>query len=1216
MLTVKLSPMDWEERLHDSCMNGEDQKLVIDLVRLLKMGKSEKNPIQFMVLRNLVSKLQKANNHHYVDLVKDISGLFKNELGPTNYSLLADIFGLARETTAASHASQIRLDPGLNMDAIDQAALTFKGHPVNEASDGARCLRYLEPRKSKDGEVVLVGHVWNPDVSTWYDQNIGIPQRDATKNDPDDFEAMKRLTDKLIKDEKLAKTVSVHNLTALTSLEKPTVINCMWPCPDRGYKATHLLKYWEALRKACYYDSSGAVRKIPLNLIGYSTDSAGFSLAAAIHLMTPTEEEIKDGVLYLGLGIDEEQFVSPYYWCLPSIAYLDYDHEQRLCLKNLKYETRDLTFWEEDGKTTVLATIKHLEDLKHRCQDLGLDCGFSATDLLLIYFCDQNSDVCQRIFSLRIADLLDKYIPGSRGTSLYIRAVYHLIQPFRDPNFGSPEDVQKSVSCGITIFRLWRKALELKKMRLHSLPNARTDPSKRGKYITYGCYKTAEILFAAATVHQLAMFLHFKDLGPTWASPYNSGTKSTERIIGEMQGKTTELQSLDAQPTFRNMLDRSSKVQFNLNAKQRLAVSGANVKVSNKRKKIAFAFQENKDVPNYVYPAEYFDFKAAQVKAHREGVKEGQALFAKYLPQSCVELLKETANWEKPYSYSKPEGYAVVNGPPPKEFNKLDTSFADVSIPDVESKCCDESQEVQMTREEVEIESDGNNESAIKTGDEEDVDLKGGKNWKISKYVDGKLTFIHVTQAIKILLPREYVSRCRQKRHWASKYLPGKEPLNPTHDIFKYCDVALMVSQKGKSFYRIGRVEAMESTKDGSEVTSFELKRKTPVRIRCSLYAHRENDVYCVTTDALLTKWKSQASIISKVELQPNPGERTMFTLHPTSKSHLLKLGILPFNDHHESSSPSLIVEDSESFPSSEIDDDFYEVEKVLDRRLSKDTLCYEYKARFKGYGPDQDMWLPSSFFNRALRFESTSKFGRKRKHNLDPENVPEQQRRKCPRKSKPDDKISVSVETDSKVYLDCKKRKTKTVVNDDYKDTQGKASLLQKRKNQATPMQTRRGRKKKKDKGKTFRSTLPTSGMGDDLPKASEKSRTDSTAVASSKTDEKTCHTNSFEEQESECLTGIKVTEKGKEKRSSVEVIDVDDVSQGKGASMALGGILPDLLRYDDNFSYPRRILAETAFPKVDETLQTYTKGRRSGCILQTPLKSTNCHLFLSLMK
>ena len=35
-------------------------------------------------------------------------------------------------------------------------------------------------------------------------------------------------------------------------------------------------------------------------------------------------------------------------------------------------------------------------------------------------------------------------------------------------------------------------------------------------------------------------------------------------------------------------------------------------------------------------------------------------------------------------------------------------------------------------------------------------------------------------------------------------------------------------------------------------------------------------------------------------------------------------------------------------------------------------------------------MWLPSSFFNRTFQFESTSKFGRQRKHNLDPENVPD----------------------------------------------------------------------------------------------------------------------------------------------------------------------------------------------------------------------------------
>lgn len=58
-----LSPKEWEDSLHESCLNGEDQKLAIDLVHLLKMGTSKSNPIQILVLRNLVSKLKKGNNH-------------------------------------------------------------------------------------------------------------------------------------------------------------------------------------------------------------------------------------------------------------------------------------------------------------------------------------------------------------------------------------------------------------------------------------------------------------------------------------------------------------------------------------------------------------------------------------------------------------------------------------------------------------------------------------------------------------------------------------------------------------------------------------------------------------------------------------------------------------------------------------------------------------------------------------------------------------------------------------------------------------------------------------------------------------------------------------------------------------------------------------------------------------------------------------------------
>ena len=77
----------------------------------------------------------------------------------------------------------------------------------------------------KDEEAVHVGHVWNPDASSWQDQNICIPPRDSTQDDPDDFEAMKRLTDRLIKDGTFTKSVLVHNLTALASMEKSAVVN-------------------------------------------------------------------------------------------------------------------------------------------------------------------------------------------------------------------------------------------------------------------------------------------------------------------------------------------------------------------------------------------------------------------------------------------------------------------------------------------------------------------------------------------------------------------------------------------------------------------------------------------------------------------------------------------------------------------------------------------------------------------------------------------------------------------------------------------------------------------------------------------------------------------------------------------------------------------------------------------------------------------------------
>jgi len=119
---------------------------------------------------------------------------------------------------------------------------------------------------------------------------------------------------------------------------------------------------------------------------------------------------------HLGLNVEDEKFLAPYYWFLPTICYLDYDHEQRLFLKNLKHEIKQLIIWKEEGCTTRIASIQHPKDIRQRCQEKGLDSGLK--DLILTCFCDQNSDARKRLFTERVADLLDTHVHGSFRVSL------------------------------------------------------------------------------------------------------------------------------------------------------------------------------------------------------------------------------------------------------------------------------------------------------------------------------------------------------------------------------------------------------------------------------------------------------------------------------------------------------------------------------------------------------------------------------------------------------------------------------------------------------------------------------------------------------------------------------------------------------------------------------------------------------------------------------
>lgn len=216
-------PQKWTDLLLQSCLNGDEAKLVEDLVKLLQAGVSESKPIQITVIRNLVSKLKSKNNTKYVEIIKDLSAVHKNRLGLKNYALLADIFGLPSGTTVCQEAKCISMNPGINMDAIERAIVEYEGVPVIECSDEARALRYLEPRLNRSGTLELIGTSWNPDVSTWGNQVLKLPRVDVEKGDVDEFSALKRLVDDLIESDSLAKDVSLHNFTALCNTEKPHI---------------------------------------------------------------------------------------------------------------------------------------------------------------------------------------------------------------------------------------------------------------------------------------------------------------------------------------------------------------------------------------------------------------------------------------------------------------------------------------------------------------------------------------------------------------------------------------------------------------------------------------------------------------------------------------------------------------------------------------------------------------------------------------------------------------------------------------------------------------------------------------------------------------------------------------------------------------------------------------------------------------------------------
>ena len=815
----------------------------------------------------------------------------------------------------------------------------------------------------------------------------------------DDFTALKLLVTRLVENDCLAKGACVMNVVGLVHGKegfRPSTLLGIFCFPNKGFQALHQLLLWEAVHEKLTRGDKGEWRNDAIACIGAATDSAGFQLAAAITNMSPSPYQISKGVVYLSLGVPGERFVAPFRGKFPFISYLDYPHNRRLFLKCMKYETLQMTMYSE-GRQCYWITVNHLKELRERCKDEGVELSITATDLLLIRFMDQNIDACDKVFTTEVADLLTKYVPNANATSLYIKAVYLLTEPFKDLNYGGrcPQQIQKSISAGIMILRLWKKFLELKKVRLHAAPGAKSDQKRAGSFITYGCFMTAEIHFAAATLHMLAMCACFPHLGVGWCSPHYANTLPTEHSIGEMQGKTNQFQSVNQQPTFGDMLHKARFVEFNQEALQRLASSGVQIPASSSHKRKQRRHQQMVSTNVQNYPP-YNTFKQMQQKAHQEGIQYAQSLIEEYLPCEFKKTLQKAGAWNCPYYFDLPENISLYNGSLPVGYEEMNISVRDdpyinlkhadavaQAIKSMEPDTEDEDEkfkEEETTIEDNEADNDYNNYNEDDDDDEKTEEKTSQRldKWYISRMVNGHKTRVHVRQALKLILPREYVSRERAKRHMASKYLKGFAPIQKDHDILQFHFVAVKNSQKHKD-YEVMKIQAIRKTVDGksTDVVSASSKDKG-VELRGIPYYFRETGNLSTSDSVELTRWIKGNSVLTEVHLEEIA--RNTFALTEESRRRLDLI-----KDDYDCSNI-----ETENNPL-HVEDPYYQVEDIVDVKHDMKTGATMYLARFKGYGPDDDQWLFASAFREAFEFTNTSSSGRKIKRRIRDDEISEE---------------------------------------------------------------------------------------------------------------------------------------------------------------------------------------------------------------------------------
>lgn len=164
-----------------------------------------------------------------------------------------------------------------------------------------------------------------------------------------------------------------------------------------------------------------------------------------------------------------------------------------------------------------------------------------------------------------------------------------------------------------------------------------------------------------------------------------------------------------------------------------------------------------KDEGPYKYLSNFQDFREEQKRAHYHGMREGQQMFEKYMPATAVDLLKSTNFWEIPYRSNHPTGIQLMEGALPEQIicctdlmqmSKAVFLISDDVDFDFNPEENDENERRdQLEDQEEEKEVIGQKEDKNENLVEEEEGEKHQK-WKMSKVVGGRMTHVHVKQAL------------------------------------------------------------------------------------------------------------------------------------------------------------------------------------------------------------------------------------------------------------------------------------------------------------------------------------------------------------------------------------------------------------------------------------------------------------------------------------